>query len=329
MTNRIFLVLGLALSLSSSRAQSDRFFVTMSGGDLYKVHIQTCATTFVGSTGYNFVDIAMTPAGELYGIVAGQIFRIDTTDANATYIGQSAAIGVAMVALNNTTLLVEYAQDLYTVSTVDATTSFVGEIGYGALGDLTWFSGQLYMSSAGQLIKIDSEDNFASILSVTPVGSFDPDMPVCEGLATAQITDGRSSIVGFSYPDLFCFSPVDGSYVPICQPPLPGDVPGAASLPPVEKLAFGCSGISTGENHIQQGRGIHIQLSDDQLEIIMPDGIRVRGSRLRDAMGKLINRSSMLTSTGAVIDLNGLASGFYVVEIASGSDHFVERFVHF
>lgn len=325
---RSLIVILFISTLSSTRAQSDHFFATVSGGDLYKVHLQTCSTTFVGSTGYGFGDIAMTPSGDLYGIVGGEIYHIDTTNASVTYIGQSTAPGIAMVALNNNTLLVEYAQELYAVSTIDASTTFVGTIGYSALGDLTDFFGDLYMSSGGQLIRITSEDNFASILSVTPVGTFDPNMPTCEGLATAMIVDGQSSIVGFSYPDLFCFSAFDGSYVPICQPPLPGGVPGAAWAPSVATPASGCGAIGTGVQPIHPGQGISIRTTTDRLEIMIAGGFQAQEFRLRNSMGSLVIKAALPNPTGTVIDLNGLSSGLYVVEVVSGSMCFAERFFH-
>ncbi len=325
---RSILVILLNSSLCTTIAQSDHFFVTVSGGDLYKVNIQACSTTFIGATGFGFGDIAMTLSGELYGIVGGAIYRIDTTDASTTYIGQSTAPGVAMVALNNSTLLVEYAQDLYAISTIDATTTNIGAIGYGALGDLTWYWGSLYMSSGGQLIRIDSEDNYASILSVTPVGTFDPDMPICEGLATAMVMDFQSSIVGFSYPDLYCFSPVNGSYVVICQPALPGGVPGAASTPPAETPVVGCSSTSTGINPPRPAQGISIRPLNAGLEIIVADGLKAQEFRIRNSMGGIVTNSAVPTATGALVDLAGLSSGLYVVELVSGSRRFAERFIH-
>jgi len=325
MIHRSLLVILLGSSLYTLRAQSDHFFVTVSGGDLYKVHIQACSTTYVGPTGYGFGDIAMTPSGDLYGIVGGEIYRIDTTNASTTYIGQSTAPGIAMVALTDATLLVEYAEDLYAISTVDATTTYIGNIGYGALGDLTDYFGDLYMSAGGQLIRIDSEDNFATILSVTPIGTIDPNMPICEGLATAMIVDGQSSIVGFSYPDLFCFSAIDGAYVPICQPPLPDGVPGAAWAPSAPTLASGCGGISTSQDQIQPDHGIQLLLSSDNIEVIMPNDLKAQEVRLRDAMGRLVKTSVL--STSATIQLNGLTSGLYAVEIVSGNKQFVERFI--
>ena len=74
-----------------------KIYATISGGDLYLVDVANCSRHFIGSTGYGFGDIAMTPNGKLWGIVNGNIYQIDTATAAATLVGQSNVQGVSLV----------------------------------------------------------------------------------------------------------------------------------------------------------------------------------------------------------------------------------------
>lgn len=114
------------------------------------------------------------------------------------------------------------------------------------------------------------------------------------------------------------------SYYPCCQI----GVPGAAWAPPVMTPSVGCGGSGNGMSSAQASQRIRTRISNGSLEIIMPDGLCAREFRIRDATGKLVSNSARLTSTGAVIDLNGLTSGLYAVEVVSGSTHRVERFIY-
>jgi len=322
------LAFALSLTMCTLNAQSDYFFVTISGGNLYKIHIQACSTSFVGPTGFGFGDIAMTPSGELYGIVSGMIYRIDTTDASTSYIGQSTAPGVSLVALDNSTLLAEHSLHLYAISTTDATTTLVGNIGYGASGDLTWYDGDLYMSSGGHLIRITSDDNFNSITSVAPVSAFNPNWLSCEGLATAMITDELSSIVGFRYPDLLCYSPIDGSYQTICQPPLPGGVPGAASIPPVGPPINGCGEVGIGLSELNENTHLQLWVASGLLNVSLPSGAIAKGATLRDLSGRIIQHIAMNGSSIPSIDLTNLPYGPYTVEVVSNRELLTGRFFY-
>lgn len=328
MKRSTLLTITLLSTLCTLRAQSDNFFVTISGGNLYKIHVQSCSTSFVGPTGFGFGDIAMTPSGELYGIVSGMIYRIDTTDASTSYIGQTTAPGVSLVALDNTTLLAEFGLDLFAISTIDASTNFVGNIGYGASGDLTWYDGDLYKSSGGHMIRITSNDNFNSISSVAPVSAFDPNWLSCEGIATAMITDELSSIVGFRYPDLLCYSPIDGSYQTICQPPLPGGVPGAASIPPVGTSMYGCGPVGIGVNELNESTRLQLWVASGQLNMRMPMGSTAVNVVVRDVSGRIVHHVAMNGSSLSSVDLTGLAFGPYTVEVVSVRGILTGRFLY-
>jgi hypothetical protein len=296
-------------------------------GDLYKIHIQACSTSFVGSTGYGFGDIAMTPSGELYGIVGGNLYQVDTTDATTTLIGPSPDAGVSLVALNDTSLLSEGSSSLYAISTLDGSSTWIGNIGYTAFGDLTWYFGDLYMSTGTQLIRIDLADDYASILSVTPVGTVDPNMPACMGLVTAMVGDFISSIVGFHFPDLVCFSPVDGSYQVICQPSLPYDAPGAAWAPPAETPGIGCDAQASSMNDGHEVATMRAWVAAGRLEIRLTAGALADVCMIRDLSGRIVREVALAGSPAPSVDLSGLADGPYTVEVISGPRSFIGRFV--
>lgn len=206
-------------------------FVTIAGGDLYKLNFDNCSKLFIGSTGQGFGDIAYTPNGKLWGIVNGNLYEINTSNANSALVGYTSVDAVSLVDLNDTIVLAESNQNLYGIKTTDASSFLIGNIGYSATGDLTWYDNELYMASAGLLIKIVFNETFTEIISSAPVNNISDPIPSCEGLATISFSESHNSIIGFSGWEIYEICHVDGSYQVICEEiTLPNGIPGAASI---------------------------------------------------------------------------------------------------
>ncbi len=203
-------------------------FATASGGGLYSFDLTNCTRSFKGSTGFGFEDIAFTPDGRLWGIIAGQLHQIDTTTANTTFVGNIGFLAVSLVGLNDSTLLAESGLKLYEINNNNASSFYIDTIGYQASGDLTWYDDDLYMvTSSGQIIRITLNATFTSILNVTPIGS---SIPYCQGAITASFSGDYNSIVGFNGPNLIKICQIDGSVQSLCPSLNIGGTPGAASI---------------------------------------------------------------------------------------------------
>src|SRR5262249_20796009 len=154
------------------------------------------------------------PDGQLWGIAGGNLYHIDTANANATLVGNTGIGGVSLVALNDTTLLIEGNSILYGINVNTASSYYIDTIGYSASGDLTWYDDDLFMVTSGvQIIKIVLNNTYSSIVSVTPIGSA---VPTCEGAVTASFIGNYNSIVGFNGSNLIKICQLDGSYQMLC-----------------------------------------------------------------------------------------------------------------
>ena len=87
-------------------------FVSLNNLDIYSVDSRNCTTDYVGTAGLSFADIALTPSGQLYGLSGGDLYHIDTTNADDIRRVQFGS-GQFLVALNDSVLLTEDSAKLY------------------------------------------------------------------------------------------------------------------------------------------------------------------------------------------------------------------------
>ncbi len=162
----------LAASLFPVRGQT--LLVNNSDGNIIAVDISDCSSTAILNIG-SYTDITFHPDGNYYGIKSnGQIFRINPSSGGGTEVS-SLSGGGFFTSLTADGAGLVYAADLdgnlYTYNPATDTNSYIGDIGVGASGDLTFYNGDLYVAStANTLVKIDADDlsnnsvfiNFAS-----------------------------------------------------------------------------------------------------------------------------------------------------------------------
>lgn len=309
-------ILGIWL-LGSLNAQN-RFFVTISGGNLYSVDPQNCIAEFIGSTGQGFGDIALSPNGTLWGYVSSQIYQIDTIDATATWIGNTGIPAVSLVALNDSILFINSGNDLYGISTLDASSWLIGNIGYQSLGDLAWFGEDLYMSVGGRLIRIELSNDHLSIVSVSSVNDVDPDLPVSEGLATGYLDEDKSAFISIRPNGMYCISPIDASYQYLCPNPLPGGVPGAASFKPQPTPWVGCSIVHPSNIHEENITLPEVRMAGNNLIASLTNAF----DRwvITDALGRFVANGSLNRfNDEVIIPLSNYAAGHYLISFSGPS----------
>jgi hypothetical protein len=191
-----------------------------------------------------FGDIAFTPDGKLWGFENGLLFRIDTTNAETTLVGIIAINGVSLVDLNDSVLLMESKDSLWEINVNNLKAINIGNIGYSASGDLTWYDNNLYMTSGGLLIKIILNSANTNIISSNPINTINTPIPECYGIATASFPGLENSIIGWSRQSSYKICPIDGTYQLLCNPTVVS-VPGAANirLPIQNPLPTSCTDI--------------------------------------------------------------------------------------
>lgn len=294
-------------------------YVTIAGGDLYQLELDNeCSSSFIGSTGLGFGDIACTPDGRLWGITGEFLYEINTSDASATLVGDIGISGVSLEALDNSTLLIEANQNLYGINTSDASNYLIGNIGYSATGDLTWYDNNLFMASGDWLIKIQLNETNTNVLNSGPINDINNAIPSCEGLATVSVTGGINSIVGFFSNNVYKICHIDGSSELICPEITIDGIPGAASIRlPIQQpeptsclettvleVYSGKQFIRTWPNPTSSNATLHLDNSLNNATAII---YNVIGEKVQEHIG--------INGTNVQLPFGHLSSGIYFIQI--------------
>lgn len=150
-----------------------QLWISDSSNRLGFVDLDTQVLTSVGNLGVLMVDLAFDPLGQLYGIGAGNLYRINTTTAAPTLVGSLGGAAVNSLVFSPAGTLFAASDALYSVNTNTGFASFIGRggIGYASSGDLAFVGGALYLSSrlpnADTLVQLNAASGAA-----TSVGAF-------------------------------------------------------------------------------------------------------------------------------------------------------------
>ncbi len=159
----LFLI-GLILSAQST------IYIATDNGTIYEVDPVNCTSTSLGTinvtgailSGFSFYDIAINPlTEEMYGVDdVGNLVLIDYENGTGTVIGSNSpptlnGLGLNALTFDENGVLYAAAGINDFLYTIDLTTGFsdaVGSMGTGltSSGDLTFFEGQLYLTTSSQ-----------------------------------------------------------------------------------------------------------------------------------------------------------------------------------
>jgi PEP-CTERM motif len=167
-------IAALTAMLCSEVSAAPVLWVDDFDGTLGTVDVATGTASVVGQMPVTMTDIAFDPSGHLWGITFDQLYRINTTTAAATLVGNLGISANSLVFGADGTLYTANNQ-LYTVNTSTGVASLVGGgcggifgCGYASSGDLAFIGGNLYLSSLG--FSFDP-DNLFRLNTTTGVGT--------------------------------------------------------------------------------------------------------------------------------------------------------------
>ena len=225
----------ISLMVASRYAQGqDRILVCTGASELVEVDLATCQATLVGNTPTNFIDIAFTPNGRLWGWRGNVLYEIDPENAITTVVGSMPGFGTAaLVAFNNDTLLGEYQGMLWGIRVSDAFAWPIGQIGYYASGDLTWYQGDLYMTASNaRLIRMRVDADLTTVTNVELVGLLNGGVGNWYGANTISIgpCEDDKIILGFDQRSVYTIAPEDATVTLNCEDLFPSGARGATSL---------------------------------------------------------------------------------------------------
>ncbi len=133
---------------------------------LYVVNTNTCDLDFITNFDVLMTDISFHPNGNLYGIrFTGELVEIDTLTGNVTVIHNFPYESGMTISYNSMTIssegliyLAVSTADMYTFDLATNNEVYLGNVGYDASGDLTFYQGDLYLAASdGRVVLIDTE----------------------------------------------------------------------------------------------------------------------------------------------------------------------------
>ncbi len=171
------------LLLVSAALTAQDFLVVTESSRLYAIDIGNCEATLLSTLQPPFIsltDITFTPDGQLWGVrSSGELYLVNSNTGEQTLQGQlpqgGGAFFTSLVADQNGLIYSVGANgDLSTYDPDTDTPDYLGNVGYGSAGDLTFVDGQLVMAgSSNQMIAInlDNLEDSGPILDFSVGGS--------------------------------------------------------------------------------------------------------------------------------------------------------------
>jgi gliding motility-associated-like protein len=167
-----FLLIFLVIPLYSS---TQTIYLISSDG-LWRLNLQNCVKELVVDVELsNVSDIAFHPDGTLYGIdPGGVLFIIDTLTGDTNFVHVFSGQLFQAMTCSKAGILYITGRDgeLWTYDTNTGIATLLGNIGFGFAGDLTFFEGDLYMTSVNDdlIILIDLANLANSKIVMTDAG---------------------------------------------------------------------------------------------------------------------------------------------------------------
>ncbi|MCB0554368.1 MAG: gliding motility-associated C-terminal domain-containing protein [Phaeodactylibacter sp.] len=201
----------------------DIFLSTLTG-QLYSLNLDDCSYELVGAMPVSTTDISFHPNGKLYAISgAGRLYEINVASGGSSLIHTfEIPAGQLYTALTISADGTFYAcgldGELWSYSLATDTGQFLGNVGYGAEGDLAFFGGELYMAAVGDnIVRVDigNPANSTVVINDNVPGRIFGIVSYaasCEEVQTFALTDNAANIYLIDFDNaslsLYCQIPL-------------------------------------------------------------------------------------------------------------------------
>ncbi|GJM35272.1 MAG: hypothetical protein DHS20C18_42730 [Saprospiraceae bacterium] len=222
MPQRLNFVVFLTFLTLSLHAQD--IFLSTLNGQLYSLNLDDCSTQLIGSMPVSSTDISFHPNGNLYAVTgSGRLYEIDVAAGTSSLVHIfEASAGQLYTALtisaDGTFYACGLAGELWSYDLATNTGQFLGNVGYGAEGDLTFFDGELYMAATGDnivLVDINNPANSTVVINDNVPGRIFGVVSYaasCEEVQTFALTDNAANIYLIDFENaslsLYCQIPL-------------------------------------------------------------------------------------------------------------------------
>lgn len=216
----------LLLAISPIKAQEEIFLSTLNNL-LYRLDLSDCSYQQIGTMPGSSTDISFHPNGNLYSVNStGSLFEVDVTTGNATLLhtfepGATQLYTALTISAEGIFYVCGLAGDLYSYDLDSDSGNFLGNVGFGAEGDLTFYEGELYMAAENDnIVLVDIDDPSASTIAVDGnvsgrifgVVSY---AASCEDISVYALTDMAASVYEVNFEDgtldFYCSIPLQVS----------------------------------------------------------------------------------------------------------------------
>ena len=201
----------IALSILLSDALTGQvIYVSSSNNAIYRLNLDDCSYIFVAQVDRQVYDLSFHPDGSLYGISGnGTFYRIDINTGSTTILHMFGGQIFNSLTIGADGLVYTIGNDgeLWTYDLTTDTAIFLGAIGYGATGDLTFYKGQLYAAVTGDRIvriNLSMVQNSSVIINDNIQGNIlgiVSDVVDCTEINCYAITNGMSDIYLINFMD--------------------------------------------------------------------------------------------------------------------------------
>lgn len=194
------------------RPRSSTIIWVASESRLATYDVLTKEFKLIGNMGVTMYDIALSPAGRLFGVDSSgnNLYKINKKTAKATLVAAMDPVGFcnALTFNRNGVLYGMQGSVLITINTVTGAVTQLGDTGFVSNGDMVFFNNNLYLAGGeSRLVLVDIGD---------PPSSVDiAGIPLTYGLAVVYISEGRGGnyhLYGTSGNDLSVYQidPITG-----------------------------------------------------------------------------------------------------------------------
>lgn len=289
-------------------------YINTSASELVVIDPASCEATIVGNTSTVLQDIAFTPNGRLWGVYGNSLYEIDPANASTTFVGTMTGLSTnSLVAWNNDTLIGDYYGWLWGVRVSDGYAWQIDSIGIGSSGDLTWFNGDLYMTTfAPDLARISVNSNLTAVTSIDHIGALSTGWGGGWLGANTLLMESDCGpmlrLLGCVGPNVLEVSSVDASIVPVCPALISGVSWGAASLSEFPDVLSSTTTASTPNVFSPNGDGVNDRLLPSPADLVTNWRCTIY-----DRWGKLVRVCSSEGWDGKSTDGAPCAGGTYFI----------------
>jgi gliding motility-associated-like protein len=289
-------------------------YINTSTSELIKVDPSSCQSTVVGSTSTLLQDIAFTPDGRLWGVYGNSLFEVDPSDASTAFVGMMTGLSTnSLVAWNNDTLIGDYYGWLWGIRVSDGYAWHIDSIAVGSSGDLTWFNGDLYMTTfAPDLVRISVNSDLTAVTSIVHVGmlfgGWGGGWLGANTLMMESDCGPMPRLIACVGPNVLEVSAFDASISPVCPAVISGIAWGAASLSEFRDVISSTIPVSIPNVFSPNGDGVN-----DRLLPSPPDLVTNWTCSIYDRWGTLVRACDSQAWDGRSIDGTPCAEGTYFI----------------